>query len=328
MAFFLPSSTSTSTTNSLSSSPLPVLRQLDSEDESGQSDDGNRSLRHRRSDDFQSTRSGFTMFGLLSRRIEYISGASASDISSLESSSESEVESWSRRATLGDVDDEAEDEFDDVDDRHTNTRRRTSRSTRGARSPSGRRRSADNIIQVHDDHPVVELSVGTSPSHGGARTITAATTTTDHHTGPSTISEPNLNVAPSTNQIEGEETVKRRGHRTTHGSTEVGRRSNRRVKLRNRRRDSHFYEGYICKYAFLNIVVGFGRFILLTILFYFIPFLLSISRQSISLKNLFFMSIPCSTRSFPRYYSMFWIGLCVDGACSPDNDELVWIRWK
>ena len=252
MAFFLPSSTSTSTTNSLSSSPLPVLRQLDSEDESGQSDDGNRSLRHRRSDDFQSTRSGFTMFGLLSRRIEYISGASASDISSLESSSESEVESWSRRATLGDVDDEAEDEFDDVDDRHTNTRRRTSRSTRGARSPSGRRRSADNIIQVHDDHPVVELSVGTSPSHGGARTITAATTTTDHHTGPSTISEPNLNVAPSTNQIEGEETVKRRGHRTTHGSTEVGRRSNRRVKLSNRRRDSHFYEGYICKYAFLK----------------------------------------------------------------------------
>ena len=217
MAFFLPSSTSTSTTTSLSSSPLPVLRSLDSEDESRQSHDGDGSLRHRRSDDSPSTRSGFTMFGLLSRRIEYISGASASDISSLESS-ESEVESWTRRATFGDDGDE-----DEFDDRHTNTR--TSRSTRDARSPSGRR-SADNIV--------AELGVGTSRSLGAR--------TTDH-AGPSSTSEPN--VASPTNQIEGEETVKRRRNRR-HGSTEVDRSRTRRVKVRNRR-DSYVYEGFICK---------------------------------------------------------------------------------
>jgi len=218
MAFFLPSSTPTSTTTSLSSSPLPVIRPLDSDDESKQSHDGNGSLRHRRSDDFPSTRSGFTMFGLLSRRIEYISGASASDISSLESS-ESEAESlWTRRATFGDD----EDEFDD---RHTNTR--TSRSTRDARSPSWRRHSPD----IHD--PVVELSVG--------------------RTGPPT-SEPN--VASSTYQIEGEEeTVKRRNRR--HGSTEVDRSSARRVKLRNRR-DSHVYEAFISRDFFLVIILCFG----------------------------------------------------------------------
>lgn len=218
MAFFLPSSTSTSTstTTSLSSSPLPVLRPLDSEDESKQSHDGNGSLRHRQSEDFPSTRSGFTMFGLLSRRIDYISGASASDISSLESS-ESEVESWTRRSTFGDDND---DEFD----RHTNTR--TSRSTRDARSPSGHSLSPD----IH--HPVAELSVGTSRSHG-ARTT--------HHTGPST-SEPN--VASSTNQIEGEETVRRRRNRR-HGPTEADRSRTRRVKLRNRR-NSNVYEAVIC----------------------------------------------------------------------------------
>ena len=254
MAFFLPSSTSTSTTTSLSSSPLTGLRQLDSEDESTESHDGNGSLRHRRSDDFPSPQSGFTMFGLLSRRIEYISGASASDISSLESSSESEVESWTRRD-----EDEDEDEDDEDDDRHRNTRRRTSHSTRDARSPSGRGRSPDNIIQVHDDagHPVVELlSVGTSRSHGATRTIT---TTTDH-TGSSTTREPNI-VASSTNQIEGEETVKRKGNRTRHDSTEVDRSRGRRVILRNRRRE-HAYEAFICKYDLKKIVVDFGgRFI-------------------------------------------------------------------
>lgn len=289
MAFFLPSSTSTSTTTSLSSSPLPVLRPLDSEDESRQSHDGNGSLRHQ-SDDFPSTQSGLTMFGLLSRRIEYISGASASDISSLESS-ESEVESWTRRATFG----------DDDDDRHTNTR--TSRSTRDARSPSGRRRSQDNI---HD--PVAELSVGTSRSHG------ARTTGTDR-TGPST-SEPN--VASSTNQIEGEEIIKRRRNRS-HGSTEVDRRSARRVKLRNRR-DSYDYQGFICKYVLKNLLSTWS-------IFFLFPFSsIYLLRQSVSLKT--FTSIPCSTRFFPCYYSMFWIGLCVDSACSSDNDELVWIHWK
>ena len=226
MAFFLPSSTSTSTTTSLSSSPLPVLRPLDSEDESKQSHDGNGSLRHRRSDDFPSTQSGFTMFGLLSR----ISGASASDISSLESS-ESEDESWTRRATFGDD----EDEFDD---RHRNTRPSCSHSTRDARSPSGRGRSPHNIHE-----PVAEMSVGTSRSHGAQ-----ARTTTDH-TGPSSTSEPN--VASSTNQIEGEETVKRRRDRR-HDSTEVDRGSARRVKLRNRR-DFHVYEGFICKYGLKNL---------------------------------------------------------------------------
>ena len=209
MAFFLPSSTPTSTTTSLSSSPLPVLRPLDSEDESRQSPDGNRSLRHHPSDDLPSTRSGFSMFGLLSRRIEYISGASDSDISSLESS-ESEVESRTRRATFGDD----EDEFDDDG---TNTR-----TTRDARSPSGRRRSPDNI---HD--PAAELSVGRSRSQG------------------------------ATNQNAGEEIVKRRRN---HSSTQGGRRSARWVKLRNRR-DSHVYEAYICKYV-LKICYRLGRFIL------------------------------------------------------------------
>ena len=240
MAFFLPSSTSTSTTTSLSSSPLPVLCSLDSEDEN--SHDDNESLRYRQSDDFPSTRTGFTMLGLFNRRIEYISGASASDISSLESSSESEVELWTRRATYG----------DDEDDRHTNTR--TSRSTRDARSPSGRGQSPDNIR-----YPVAQLSVGTSRSHG-------ARSTTDHHTGPSSTSEPN--VASPTNQIEGEETVKRRRNRR-HGSTEVDRRRRtRRVKLR-KRRDSHFYEGFICKYYTLKKICCFrlGRFIL----YHFIP---------------------------------------------------------
>ena len=265
MAFFLPSSTSTSTSTSLSSSPLPVLRQLDSEDESRQSDDGNGSLRHRRSEDFPSSRNGFTMFGLLSPRIEYISGASASDISSLESSSDSEVESWTGRATFGD--EVEEDEFDDVDDvRHTNTRR-TSRSTRDARSPSRRERSPDNIIQVHDEPPEIEppemeVSVGTSERHDAART-----TTTDH-AGPSTTTEPNV-VASSTNQIEGEETVKRRRNRS-HGSRGVDRRSTRRVKLRNRRRDSP----YICKYVLKQTCRLLGRFILLTILFSFYSFFL------------------------------------------------------
>ena len=241
MAFFLPSSTSTSTTTSLSSSPLPVLRQLDSEDESRQSDDGNGSLRHRRSEDFPSIRGGFTMFGLLSPRIEYISGASASDISSLESSSESEVESWTGKATFGD-DDNEEDEFDDGDDVRHADMRRTSRSTRDARSPSRRGRIPDNNIQVHDEPPVMEVSVGTSLRHDAARTQA----TTDH-AGPSTTTEPNV-VASSTNQIEGEETVKRRNR--SHGSRGVDRRSARRVKLRNRRRDS---PAYICKYAFYNL---------------------------------------------------------------------------
>ena len=240
MAFFLPSSTSTSTTTSLSSSPLPVLRQLDSEDESRQSDDGNGSLRHRRSEDFPSIRGGFTMFGLLSPRIEYISGASASDISSLESSSESEVESWIGKATFGD-DDNEEDEFDGDDDVRHADMRRTSRSTRDARSPSRRGRIPDNNIQVHDEPPVMEVSVGTSLRHDAARTQA----TTDH-AGPSTTTEPNV-VASSTNQIEGEETVKRRNR--SHASRGVDRRSARRVKLRNRRRDS---PTYICKYAFYN----------------------------------------------------------------------------
>ena len=241
MAFFLPSSTSTSTTTSLSSSPLPVLRQLDSEDESRQSDDGNGSLRHRRSEDFPSIRGGFTMFGLLSPRIEYISGASASDISSLESSSESEVESWTGKATFGD-DDNEEDEFDGDDDVRHADMRRTSRSTRDARSPSRRGRIPDNNIQVHDEPPVMEVSVGTSLRHDAARTQA----TTDH-AGPSTTTEPNV-VASSTNQIEGEETVKRRNR--SHASRGVDRRSARRVKLRNRRRDS---PAYICKYAFYNL---------------------------------------------------------------------------
>jgi len=96
---------------------------------------------------------------------------------------------------------------------------------------------------------VVELSVGTSRSHGVART-----TTTDH-TGPSATSEPNV-VASPTNQIEGEETVKRRrGNRTRHGSSEVNR---RRVKLRNRRRDSYPYEAYISRDFFLVITLCFG----------------------------------------------------------------------
>ena len=260
MAFFLPSSTSTSTTTSLSSSPLPVLRQLDSEDESRQSDDGNGSLRHRRSEDFPSIRGGFTMFGLLSPRIEYISGASASDISSLESSSDSEVESWTGRATFGD--EMEEDEFDDVDDvRHTNTRR-TSRSSRDARSPSRRERSPDNNIQVHDEPPEMEVSVGTSERRDAART-----TTTDH-AGPSTTTEPNV-VASSTNQIEGEETVKRRRNRS-YGSRGVDRRSARRVKLRHRRRDSP----YICKYVLKQTCRLLGRFILLTILSLFYSFFL------------------------------------------------------
>ena len=264
MAFFLPSSTSTSTTTSLSSSPLPVLRPLDSEDESRQSQDGNGSLRRRQSDDFPSARNGFTMLGLLSERIEYISGASASDISSLESRSESEVESWTRRATFG-----------DEDDRHTNTRR-TSRSTRDARSPSGRGQRG----QSPDHHdPVAELSVGTSRSHG------ARTSTTDHHTGPSSTSEPN--VVSSTNRIEGEETVKRRRNRR-HGSTEVDRRRRtRRVKLRNRR-DSHFYEGFICKYLRPKkkiLLFDHGRFILYYLFIFIFYFLLF--RQSISLKTFF-----------------------------------------
>ena len=313
MAFFLPSSTSTSTstTTSLSSSPLPVIRPLDSEDENHE-DGSDGSLRHRRSDaDFPSTRSGFTtMFGLLNRRIEYISGASASDISSLESS-DSEVELWTRRAT-------DEDEFDD---RHTNTRR-TSRSTRDARSPSGRWRSPDN---VHDD-PLVELSVGTSRSPGGG--APSRTSTTEDHTGPgpsTSTSEPNDVVASPTNQIEGEEivTVKRRRNRRRHGSTEVDhRRRSRRVKLRNRH-DSHlYYDGFICKLHILQ------KKMLLTspfFLFYLPPIRFT---QKKTFFFFFFTFIPCSTRFFPCYYSMFWIGLCLDGACSPDNDELVWIRWK
>ena len=181
------------------------------------------------------------MFGLLSRRIEYISGESTSDISSLESS-DSEVESWTRRATFGDDD---EDEFD----RHTNTR--TSRSTRDARSPSGHSRRSSNI---HD--PVAESSVGTSRSHGAR--------TTHHRTGPST-SEPN--VASSTNQIEGEETVRRRRSRT-HGSTETDRSGVRRVKLR-RRRDSHIYETIICTFFKIKKIVSIYSYH-----FFFFPLLL------------------------------------------------------
>jgi hypothetical protein len=260
MAFFLPSSTSTSTSTSLSSSPLPVLRQLDSEDESRQShDDGNASLRHRRSDDFPSTtRRGFTMFGLLSRQIEYMSGASASDISSLEeNSSESEDESWTRRATFGD--DEAEEDGDEFDDDDDDDMRRASHSTRDARSPSGRGRSpVNNNIQVsNDDRMVVGLSVGTSQRNlGAARAITTTTTTTGtaNHTGPSTASEPNAVVASSTNQIEGEETVKRR-NLTRHDTREVDRSRGRRVKPRNRRRDSSGYEGFICKYTSFYIYI-------------------------------------------------------------------------
>jgi len=219
MAFFLPSSTSTSTTTSLSSSPLPVLRPLDSEDESEESH--NESLMHQ-SDNNATARTGFTMFGLLSRQIDYISGASASDISSLEESSESEVESWSQRVTVGDDDGE-----------------RSPRSTReDARSPSRRRRSP----QIHEVVESHEPSAGTSQSAG-------------LHQTPRTF-EPNL--ASSTNQIEEEEAVKRRrrsSHRR-HGSTEANRSARRGVKLRNRR--DHVFEGFISRDFFLIITLCFG----------------------------------------------------------------------
>lgn len=229
MAFFLPSSASTSTTASLSSSPLPVIHPLDSDDESERSHDGNESLRHRQSDDISTTQSGFTMFGLLNRRIDYISGASASDISSLEGSSESEGESsWTRRATYG---------YDDGDGEDRSTR--MSRSAReDARSPSRRKRTPD----IHD--PVYE---GTSGSHG---------VRVHHQTGRTSASEPN--IAPSTNQVEGEETVKRRGRRSRHGSTEVDGNTRREVKLR-KRRDSHSkFEGFICTFqtSFYTVILA------------------------------------------------------------------------
>ena len=262
MAFFLPSSASTSTTTSSSSSPLPVIHPLDSDDESERSHDdhGNESLRHHQSNDIPTTQSGFTILGLLSRRIDYISGASASDISSLEESSESEGESssWTRRATIG----------DDRDAPST----RMSRSTReDARSPSRRRRQSPDI-------PVPEPPIaGTSESYGvRVHQMTSA-------------SEPN--VVPSRNQIEEEETVKSRRRRRTH---EVDRHARRQVKTRHRR-DSPVFEGVICTFqTFYGLIL----------------FLLN--------------SLPIdSTRFFPYCNSMFWIGLCVDGTYSTDNDELV-----
>jgi len=232
MAFFLPSSASTSTTTSLSSSPL---RRLDSDHSD---DDGNESLRHQRSDDIPTTESGFTMFGLLSRRIDYISGASASDISSLEESSESEGESssWTRRATFG----EGEDE-----DRGTSTR--MSRSTReDARSPTRRRPPSPDI---YDDDP----SVPQEPNHSGRSGSQGALVV--HRTGRISTSEPN--VVSSANQNESEETGRRRRRR--HGSTEEDVRNSRRVvKSRNRRRHSHVFEGYISRDFFLIIILCFG----------------------------------------------------------------------
>ena len=209
MTFFLSSSASTSTTTSLSSSPL---RRLDSDDSD---DDGNESLRHQRSDDIPTTQSGFTMFGLLSRRIDYISGASASDLSSLEESSESEGESsWTRRATLGDGDGE---------DRNASTR--IFRSTReDARSPSRRCRSPD----IHDVH---EPSAGTSKGHVN-QTI-----------GRTSASEPNF--VPSTNQVEEEEPAERR-RRRRRSSPKVYRNTRREVTPRKRHDSRIFFEGFIC----------------------------------------------------------------------------------
>jgi hypothetical protein len=211
MAFFLPSSASASTTTSSSSSPLPVIRPLDSDDESEPSHDDHGNESHRHSNHSPTTQSGFTILGLLNRRIDYISGASASDISSLEESSESEGESssWTRRATFGEED-------------HDAPSTRMSRSTReDARSPSRRRRRSPDI-------PVPEPPIaGTSENHGVRMT---------------SASEPN--VVPSRNQIEEEETVKRRRRRRTH---EVDRHARRQVKLRHRR-DSPVFEGVICTF--------------------------------------------------------------------------------
>ena len=222
MTFFLPSSTSTPTT-SLSPSPPPVLASLqDSEDESERGYNGAAfELRHG-SDDISIARSGFTMFGLLSQRIEdYLSGESASEVSSLEDDSESEVESsWTRRATFGDDDDDR-----DSGDRDTNTR--SPRSTReDARSPSRRQHGRS----PQQSHEVVELQGRSVRVHQPRGT-------------------PESNVAFSTNQIEGEEAVRRRKRsRNRHDSTEIGQSARRETKLRHRRGHTSVVEALICTF--------------------------------------------------------------------------------
>ena len=265
MAFFLSSPTSTAT--SLSSSPRLVSRSLESEDDSERNH--NEPLKHR-SNDISMTRSGFSMFGLLSR-LEYLSGASASEISSLEESSESEIESsWTRRATLG----------EDDGDRDSN--RMSRRSTReDARSPSKRRRKSPEI------HDVVELH------EPGTRT---SRSTNVHPQRPS-----HSNVAFPTNEIEGEELVnrrRRRSHYRRHSSTEVDRSTRREAKLRNRRAHVFICTFQTCLFALILIRCHF----------------------SLNLR-------PYSTRFFPYYHPMLWIGLCGDCHCSANNDELVW-KWK
>jgi len=212
MAFFLPSSSSSSTTTSLSSSPLPVLHPLDSEDESR-----NELLPMHQSNN--RTQGGFAMFG---RQLDYISGASSSDMSSFDESSESDVESlWTHGS-------DNEDE-------------RSPRATReDARSPSRRRRQSPQIDQVAH----LAATAGTSQN---ARV---------HQSTPRT-SEPN--VAPSTNQIEEEEAVKRR-RRNSHrrrGSTEVDRRSTRREAKRRNRHD-YVFDGFLSRDFFLIIILCFG----------------------------------------------------------------------
>lgn len=217
MAFFFPSSTSTSTTTSLSSSPLPVLRPLDSENESDEQSYNNESPKH----DIPTTQSGFAIFGLLSQ----ISGASVSDMSSLEDSSESEAESsWTQRAAFG----------NDEDRRFMNTM--SSRSTReGARSSSRRRH------QSPEAHGVVELH---GPSAGTSQSAHV------HHQTSRTFES---NDASPINQVKGKETAKRRGRssRHRHGSIEGDRNARRETKLRTRRK--YVFEPFICTFPFLSI---------------------------------------------------------------------------
>ena len=220
MAFFLPSSTSSSTTTSLSSSPLPVPRSLQSEDEDKRTQNELASGQRNRSDDIPTALSRLTVFGLLTRRI---SGASDSEISSLEEDTESEVESsWTRRATFG----------DDTDGRSPRSTRRED-----ARAPSrGHRHRHHHHQQQQQQSPLIREMELPGPSAGTSHSVHVQRQT------------PESNVAySSTNQIEGEEAINRRRRRShrRHDSTEMDRSARREAKLHSRRR-RHVFEAFIC----------------------------------------------------------------------------------
>ena len=188
-------------------------RSLQSEDEGERTQNELASGQRNKSDDIPTALSRLTVFGLLTRRI---SGASDSEISSLEEDTESEVESsWTRRATFG----------DDTDGRSPRSTRRED-----ARAPSRRHHH-------HQQSPLIREVELPGPSAGTSHSVHVQQT-------------PESNVAYSTNQIEGEEAMNRRRRRRSHrrhDSTKMDRSARREAKLRSRRR-RHVFEAFICTF--------------------------------------------------------------------------------